>query len=70
MQVLFGIVAVLVVWRLLALVSVLRRRRQAGWWPQPAREGARVALIDRVVVRPRKLALVRGYDERGPPPRR
>jgi hypothetical protein len=69
-QVLFGIVALLVAWRLLALVNDLRRHRQAGWWPQPAWEGTRVAPIDRVVVRPRKLALVRGYDERGPPPRR
>jgi hypothetical protein len=69
-QVLFGIVAVLVAWRLLAFVGDLRRHHQAGWCPQPAREGARVRPIDRVVVRPRQLALVRGYDERGPPPRR
>jgi len=61
---------VLVAWRLLARITQLRPRQSQGWQPQPAPEAAGVAPVPRMVARPRQLALVRGYDERGPPTHR
>lgn len=69
-QVLFGVLAVLVARLLLARIRQLRQFGQLGGWPQPAPAVAGVAPAWWVIARPHRLALARGYYERGPPTRR
>jgi hypothetical protein len=68
-QLLFGVLAFLAARLLLAVVAQLRRRCQAGGWPDTGHAGIGVTAVEALALRPRQLILALVDYERGPPGR-